>query len=262
VDPEVPCSSQGGGTICAPSTRACILRLSHPPAPPMRRLFQRKARSVPVLPRHHLPHAPVGASIGLFGGSFDPAHAGHVHVTRHAMRALALDQVWWLVSPGNPLKQHGPAPIAQRVTRARDLMQHPRVQVTALEADLNTRFTADTLSQILTLYPGRRFVWIMGADNLASFHAWEDWRWIIANIPIAVIARPGQVRGALSSVAARAFRGARRSASELASCAAPAWSFVTVPMRDISSSQLRAAGAWRPEGLMPMQEHGVSGSNI
>lgn len=210
-----------------------------------------KVLPVPVLPRHRLPFAPKGATIGLFGGSFDPAHAGHVHVTRHALRALDLDQIWWLVSPGNPLKLHGPAPIAQRVDRARSLMQHPRVQITALEARLNTRYTADTLAQMLRLYPGRRFVWIMGADNLASFHAWDDWRWIMSALPVAVIARPGQVRAAFASVAARAFRGAQvapRLAPSLPYLSAPAWCFVTIPMRDISSSQLRAAGEWRAQG--------------
>jgi len=214
----------------------------------MRGLFLMKAPPLPVLPRHRLPHAPKGATIGLFGGSFDPAHAGHVHVTRHALRALGLDQLWWLVSPGNPLKRHGPAPIDQRIARAKGLITHPKVQITALEADLQTRFTADTLSEILRHYPGRRFVWIMGADNLASFHEWEDWRWIMTHIPIAVLARPGQVRPAFASVAARAFRGARlmpRMALTLAHQPAPAWSFLTIPMRDISSSQLRAAGIWR-----------------
>jgi nicotinate-nucleotide adenylyltransferase len=225
--------------------------------------FLTKALPVPVLPRHSLPHAPVGATIGLFGGSFDPAHAGHVHVTRHALRAMALDQVWWLVSPGNPLKARGPAPIEQRVERACALMHHPRVQITALEADVKTRFTADTLKEILRLYPKQNFVWIMGADNLANFHAWEDWRTIMSMIPIAVIARPHQVRAAFASVAARAFRGARlpsRLAPSLPYCAAPAWCFVTIPMRDISSSQLRATGAWRPDGFVPDYEHSVSGA--
>lgn len=228
----------------------------------MRLLFQLKALPLPVLARHQLPHAPKGATIGLFGGSFDPAHLGHVQVTRHALRAMGLDQVWWLVSPGNPLKQHGPAPLSQRVTRARSLMQHPRVQITALEADLNTRYTADTLAQILRLYPERRFVWIMGADNLANFHKWEDWPLIMATLPIAVIARPGQVRPAFASVAARAYRGAQvpaRVARFLPFLPAPAWCFLTMPMRDISSSQLRAAGEWRAQGLVPATEHSVSG---
>lgn len=200
---------------------------------------------MPVLPRHRLPVAPKRAVIGLFGGSFDPAHSGHVHVTLHAMRALGLDQVWWLVSPGNPLKSTGPAPLDLRLARARALMRHPRVHITDIEAQIGTRYTADTLSHLLRLYPERRFVWVMGADNLASFHHWEDWRGILARLPVAVIARPGQVRGALSSVAARSFRGARVPARALAHSAPPAWSFVMLPMRDISSTQLRARGDWQ-----------------
>ena len=202
---------------------------------------------LPVLARHQLPPAPKGAVIGLFGGSFDPAHDGHVHVTRHALRALGLDQLWWLVSPGNPLKRKGPAPLAQRLTRARAIMQHPRVHISAPEAVLGTRYTADTLRALVRLYPGRRFVWIMGADNLAQFHRWEDWRAILSLVPVAVMARPGQVRPAMASVTARAFRGARlgvRQAQGLTRMPRPCWCFVMIPMRDISSSQVRARGEW------------------
>ncbi|MDD7970083.1 nicotinate-nucleotide adenylyltransferase [Roseinatronobacter sp. HJB301] len=202
---------------------------------------------MPIVARHVLPHAPTGTAVGLFGGSFDPAHDGHAHVTRHALRAFALDRLWWLVSPGNPLKANGPAPMAQRVARAEALMSHPRVDVTTAEAQLGTRYTADTLRRLMQLYPGRRFVWIMGADNLAGFHHWENWRWIMETVPVAVIARPGQQRRALSSVAARAYADRRVlpiRAQQLASMQAPAWCYITIPMRDISSTQLRAAGGW------------------
>lgn len=202
---------------------------------------------MPVLPRHALPHAPKGATIGLFGGSFDPAHAGHVQVTRHALRLLALDQMWWLVSPGNPLKTHGPAPLAARLAHSARLMQHPRVQITPVEARLGTRYTADTLRELMRLYAGRRFVWIMGADNLAQFHHWENWRDILHTLPVAVVARPGEQLRALSSVTARGFARARvpsRAAADLARMQAPAWCFLTVPMCDLSSSRLRARGDW------------------
>lgn len=201
-----------------------------------------------VQPRYNLPFAPRSASIGLFGGSFDPAHDGHVQVTKHALRRLRLDQVWWLVSPGNPLKPHGPAPLDIRIDHARREMQHPRVQVTDIEEKISTRYTADTLSAIRKLYPDRRFVWIMGADNLASFHHWENWRAITEAMPLAIVARPGQKMRALSSVAARSMARMRlpeRDAHLLARMAPPAWCFLNIPMLDMSSSRLREAGIWR-----------------
>ena len=203
---------------------------------------------MPVLPRHLLPQAPRGARIGLFGGSFDPAHDGHVHVSRHALQRLKLDQLWWLVSPGNPLKAHGPAPLVRRLEHARGLMQHPRVQITSVEEALGTRYTADTLSALRSRYPSQRMVWIMGADNLAQLHHWENWCAIPAMMPLAVIARPGEKRRALASVAARSLRRVRvpaQMAARLPDLTPPAWCFLTIPMRNISSSELRRQGAWQ-----------------
>ncbi|MFZ8958590.1 MAG: nicotinate (nicotinamide) nucleotide adenylyltransferase, partial [Paracoccaceae bacterium] len=141
--------------------------------------------------RHTLPFAPEAARIGLFGGSFDPPHAGHLHISREALKRLRLDQVWWLVSPGNPLKSRGPAPLDARINAARALqVGHPKLRVTGIEAQLGTRFTAQTLRQMQALYPKLRFVWMMGADNLAQFHLWQDWQEIISSLPIAVFARP------------------------------------------------------------------------
>ena len=111
------------------------------------------------------PPVRAGMCIGLLGGSFDPAHAGHARITREALKRFGLDEVWWLVSPGNPLKKRGPAPIGERLTRARNGMQHPKVRVTDLESKLGTRFTHATLAGIVARYPGVRFVWLMGADN-------------------------------------------------------------------------------------------------
>ncbi len=183
----------------------------------------------------------------MFGGSFDPAHEGHVHITRIALRRLQLDQIWWLVTPGNPLKAHGPAPLAQRMQHARALIRHPRVKVTMVEARLGTRYSADTLKALQRLYAQRHFVWIMGADNLAGLHRWENWQAIMRQFPVAVLARPGQQRRALASVAARQFRRARlleAQARALASGKPPCWCFLRLPMRDISSSRLRAEGVW------------------
>lgn len=188
-----------------------------------------------------------GQSIGLLGGSFDPPHGGHVSITLEALRRFGLDRLWWLVSPGNPLKTHGPAPLARRIAAGRALMQHPRVRVTGIEDRLNTRYTADTLRALRQLYPGARFVWLMGADNLAQFHLWQDWREIMETVPVGVLARPGDRISARMSVAARIYRNARLSGRQsqlLARAVAPAWCFINLPMSDQSSTQIRAAGRW------------------
>jgi nicotinate-nucleotide adenylyltransferase len=194
-----------------------------------------------------LPAAPVGARIGLLGGSFDPAHAGHVNLTLAALRHLRLDQVWWLVSPGNPLKALGPAPMPTRMAAARSIMQHPKVTVTDAEAVLGTRYTAATLRGLQHHFPARKFVWLMGADNLTQLEQWDQWHWIMENVPIAVFARPGQRMSALHSKAARQYRDARVdpcNAPLLADLAAPAWAFLNIPMRAEASSRIRAAGRW------------------
>ena len=198
--------------------------------------------------RHHLPLALPGQVIGLFGGSFDPPHAGHVHVSREALKRFALDRVWWLVSPGNPLKTQGPAPLSRRMDAARALLRHPRLVVTDIEARIGTRHTAATLARLEALYPGVRFVWLMGADNLAQFHRWQHWDRIMARAPAGVLARPGQRISARTSVAAQRFGAARLpagAATLLGRMPAPAWCFLNVPMVDVSSSQIRARGDWR-----------------
>ncbi len=194
-----------------------------------------------------LPLALPGQVIGLLGGSFDPAHRGHAHITREAIKRFGLAHVWWLVSPGNPLKDRGPAPMAQRLARARDVMQHPRVVVTDAEARLGTRFTAETLAALRARAPGVCFVWLMGADNLAQFHLWQDWRQIMAHVPVGVLARPGQRISARMSRAAALYGRYRipgRHSQLLAHAETPAWCFVNVPMVDVSSSAIRARGEW------------------
>ena len=193
------------------------------------------------------PHAPPGLTIGLLGGSFDPPHGGHVHITRQALRRFRLDRVWWLVSPGNPLKPDAPADLARRMAACRALVDHPRVRVTDIEARLGTRRTGDTLARLLPRYPGVRFVWLMGADNLAQFHRWENWRSIIETVPLGVLARPDNVVRAGLSRTARAYAGARLPAHGSAALAhhrAPCWSLIVGPTVDISSSEIRNRGAW------------------
>ena len=188
--------------------------------------------------------------IGLLGGSFDPAHEGHALITREALKRFGLDQVWWLVSPGNPLKARGPAPLEDRMARARQVMQHPKVRVTDLEARLGTRYTYATLAELMGNYPGVDFVWLMGADNLATFHHWENWREIMELVPVGVMARPGQRISARMSTAARLFRRHKlraREAPRIAGMAPPAWVFVNVPMSDQSSTRIRADGGWRQD---------------
>ncbi|MFV0513459.1 MAG: nicotinate-nucleotide adenylyltransferase [Jhaorihella sp.] len=194
-----------------------------------------------------MPYVRAGQSVGLLGGSFDPAHGGHVHITREALKRFGLDRVWWLVSPGNPLKSRGPAPLADRMAAARALMRHPRVSVTGIEARLGTRATADTLAALRRHCPGVRFVWLMGADNLAQLHLWQNWRDIMEGVPVGVLARPGDRISARMSPAARIYRNRRipaRDSHLLARADAPAWCFVNVPMREDSSSAIRAAGGW------------------
>ncbi|WP_224826345.1 nicotinate-nucleotide adenylyltransferase [Cognatishimia sp. MH4019] len=197
--------------------------------------------------REGLPMARAGQTVGLLGGSFDPPHAGHVNITRQALRRFGLDQVWWLVSPGNPLKSHGPAPLEDRLAACRRLMQHPRVRITDFEARAGTRYTAETIVALRLAYPGVRFVWLMGADNLAQFHRWQQWRWIMRTVPVGVLARPGDRLVARTSKAAQVFEGARlsgRASQLLAYAEAPAWCFINVPMVDLSSTAIRAQGNW------------------
>jgi nicotinate-nucleotide adenylyltransferase len=197
--------------------------------------------------RHAFPLALPGQTIGLLGGSFDPAHGGHVHITLEAMKRFGLSHVWWLVSPGNPLKTNGPAPLGKRLKHARAIMRHPWVEVTDIEARLGTRYTAQTLAALKAIYPGVRFVWLMGADNLTQFHKWQDWQQIMQTVPVGVLARPGDRISARMSRAARLYAPYRisgRASHMLGRADAPAWCFVNVAMSPQSSSAIRATGQW------------------
>ncbi len=197
--------------------------------------------------RYQLPKTRPGQVVGLLGGSFDPPHAGHVHLTREALKRFGLDRVCWLVSPGNPLKSHGPAPLAKRMAAAQAIMNHPQVSVSDFEARVGTRYTAQTLAALQATHPGVHFVWLMGADNLAQLDQWQDWRWIMDTVPLGVLARPGQRISARMSKAARIYAHARlpgRMSQLLARAEAPAWCFINMPMRTISSTQLRQRGEW------------------
>jgi len=188
------------------------------------------------------PHAP-GLRIGLFGGTFNPAHDGHRMASLTALRRLQLDRVWWLVTPGNPLKDNQALPpLAQRIAQARALANHGHINVTGIEATLRTRYTADTLRQLMRRCPGVRFVWIMGSDNLANFHRWNEWRAIARMMPMAVIDRPGSTHRSIASPAANwmaRWRLPENQGAALPVRTPPAWVFLHGRRSDLSSTYLR-----------------------
>ncbi len=192
-----------------------------------------------------LPPFQPGMRIGLLGGSFNPPHEGHALVTRLALTRLGLDRVWWLVTPGTPLKS--PAELAalqERVEAARRLIAGPRVAVTDIEAQIGARYTYDTLAWLARRARGARFVWLMGADNLGQFHLWRHWRAIADLTPIAVVDRPGSTLRAMSSPAAIAlapWRTPERDALRLAGRRPPALVFLHGPRSELSSTLLRKA---------------------
>lgn len=186
-----------------------------------------------------------GQRIGVMGGTFNPPHDGHRIAAEAAMKRLRLDQLWWLVTPGNPLKSHnGVPPLEGRMKLIQAFARGPRMKITSFERELGTRYTAGTLSFLKQRYPAVRFVWIMGADNLASFHRWQHWREIAETMPIAVVDRPGWRHAGLSSPAAQALRRFRLPESEVASLTdkkPPAWMLLTIRLSGLSSTALRIA---------------------
>ena len=189
------------------------------------------------------PHAP-GMRIGLFGGSFNPAHEGHRLVAMQCLRRLKLDVIWILVTPGNPLKDRaGLAPLSQRIARTRALMDHPRLEVTGFEAARGFTYTYETVSYLTQACEGSRLVWIMGADSLRDFDRWERWEDIARLVPMAVYARPGANFRATQSRAAtvlKAFRIPEESAETLADRTPPAWVYLRGVMSAQSSTAIRA----------------------
>jgi nicotinate-nucleotide adenylyltransferase len=194
-----------------------------------------RVRTPPCAPRQR---------IGLLGGSFNPAHEAHLLISQIALKRLQLDRVWWLVTPGNPLKSKSSlAPLDTRLSTARALTSDPRIVITDFEKDLASPFTAATLAFLKRRHPGVDFVWLMGADCLIAFHRWRNWRTIFATLPIAVIDRPGCHLPAIASPAASGFRAHQRPeacAVALPTRRLPAWTFLTGPLSTQSSTVLRA----------------------
>ncbi|WP_275944903.1 nicotinate-nucleotide adenylyltransferase [Bradyrhizobium sp. dw_411] len=191
-----------------------------------------------------------GMRIGLLGGSFNPPHDAHRAISLFAIKRLKLDRVWWLVTPGNPLKDGGALrDLDERAEAAQRVANDPRIDVSCLESVIGTRYTVDTIEYLRRRASGLRFVWIMGADNLAQFHRWQNWRRIASEVPIAVIDRPPQSFRALAAPAAQAlarYRLPENQAGRLADQRAPAWVFLTGMKLSLSSTGLRNQdGSWR-----------------
>ncbi len=182
--------------------------------------------------------------IGILGGSFNPAHGGHLHISRGALDRLRLDELWWLVSPQNPLKgDQDMAPLAQRLAGARRQASDPRIKVSDLELELGTRYSVHTVAALKQRFPGHRFVWIMGADVFLELPRWKAWRGFLRSIPICVFPRPAYSRRALSGKAARRFERHRvdqKRATRLAAMRPPAWLFLDIKPDPVSATRLRA----------------------
>jgi len=187
-----------------------------------------------------------GQRIGLLGGSFNPAHEGHLHISILAFKLLNLNEIWWLVSPQNPLKpEHGMAPLDDRLARAERVAAGHQITVTDIERDLKTRYTVDTLTALKQRFDGARFVWLMGADNLLQIDRWDRWQQIFETVPVAVFARPSYSDSAETAKASRQlaqYRLNSERAEELAEMSPPAWVFLKTPENPISATEIRARG--------------------
>lgn len=196
------------------------------------------------------PSCQPGQRIGVMGGTFNPPHDGHALISRTALRRLELDQLWWVVTPGNPLKlNNGLPPAAERMEWCRELADDARMRITAFEEDLATPYTAATLAFLTRRFQAVKFAWIMGADNLASFHRWQQWRDIAHRVPIAVVDRPGWHLKALASPAGQWMKRAfvpELEAATLLDRDPPAWTFLTGPLSKSSSTEIRKLARIEP----------------
>ena len=188
------------------------------------------------------PSVEPGLTIGLLGGSFDPPHEGHVHITKLALKIFNLSKIWWLVCPENPIKSVTPSDLNSRFLASKKIMKHPSVVITDLERKFKTKYTFQTLIKLKKLYPSTKFVWLMGADNLINFHHWKNCDWIMKNIPVGVLARPEeQIKAGLSRTAIKFgnYRLPKEKSIILSNYIPPVWTLSNGPMRNISSTEIR-----------------------
>lgn len=184
-----------------------------------------------------------GRTVGLLGGSFNPAHQGHLHISLQAIKSLGLDAVWWMVSPKNPLKSaRDMAPLGTRLDYARGVAKHPKIHVTDIERQLGTQYTLDTIKALQARFPRTTFIWLMGADNLATFHRWKNWQEIFKALPVCVLDRPPR-HEALKAVPAmerfRQYKIPQEQAGRLKGMDAPAWVMVRMPLNNLSATEIR-----------------------
>jgi nicotinate-nucleotide adenylyltransferase len=183
-------------------------------------------------------------TVGLLGGSFNPAHEGHRYISVTAMKRLGLDAVWWLVSPQNPLKSSkGMAPQEERIATAQAVADHPNIFVTGIERELGTRYTLDTINALQTRFPRTRFVWLMGADNLLTFHKWHKWQEIFKTLPVCVLDRPPRHSSIKAAPAFERFRPylvPQENATSILRTPLPAWTILHIPLNDASATEIRA----------------------
>jgi nicotinate-nucleotide adenylyltransferase len=222
-------------------------------------------------PAEHLkvPMAAPNMRIGLLGGSFNPAHAAHRQISLAALKRLRLDQVWWLVSPSNPLKAKAPD-LETRITIAREVAHHPKIVVTGFEgaragASRGSAYTVDTIRFLKQRYPSVNFVWLMGADNLVSFHRWRSWETLFRLVPIAVLDRPGYRLKARASRAAQRFASAaldETDAPGLPGIEPPAWTLLTLPLSSLSSTRLRGGNEAAPARVTPRKAAKASKKDV
>lgn len=185
-----------------------------------------------------------GRTVGLLGGSFNPAHVGHRHISLYALKMLGLDAVWWMVSPQNPLKSSkGMAPLQKRMESARAASRHPKIHVTDIEQRLGTRYTADTLVALKTHFPRTKFIWLMGTDNLRQIHKWQEWEEIFKAVPVCVLDRPPRHNAVRTCKAALRFRPCllpQDKAAALKAQKPPVWTILHIPLDKTSATEIRA----------------------